>query len=175
MPDAKSIWHYRERLTQKRSNRRAIYHIFYQQLEEKSLIAEKEGNCGCHSFKEVPIQLGSREENTKIKSGEKVEGWSTNKHRQKDTDARWTKKNNKSYFGYKNHIKVDAKSKLIKQYIVRSAEIHDSVEFENLLVERDKGQQVYADSAYRSKEMEEMIKKKHMKTKDTKGPIETIR
>ena len=90
------------------------------------------------SFKEVPIQRNSKEENAKIKNGEKVEGWSINKHRQKDTDARWTKKNKKSYFGYKNHIKVDAKSKLIKKYIVSSAEVHDSLKFETCLMKRTK-------------------------------------
>ncbi len=101
------------------------------------------------SFKEVPVQRNSKEENARIKNGEKIEEWSEDKRRQKDTDARWTKKNKRSYFGYKNHIKVDARSKLIKKYRVSSAEVHDSKEFEGLLDESDEGQQIYADSAYR--------------------------
>jgi len=30
-----------------------------------------------------------------------------------DIDARWTKKNNEKFYGYKNHAKVDSKSKFI--------------------------------------------------------------
>ena len=48
-----------------------------------------------------PMQRNSREENKQIKNGEQPEGWSKSKKRQKDTDAHWTKKNNKSFFGTK--------------------------------------------------------------------------
>lgn len=46
--------------------------------------------------------------------------------RQKDIDARWTKKRGHHYYGYKNHINVDVKHKLIRRYQVTSAEVHDS-------------------------------------------------
>lgn len=45
-----------------------------------------------------------------------------------------------------SYAKVDADSKLITDYAVTSAEVHDSNEFENFLNEED--QVVYADSAY---------------------------
>jgi IS5 family transposase len=45
---------------------------------------------------------------------------------QKETEARWTKKNNVSFFGYKNHAKVDSKSKLITDDSVTDASVHDS-------------------------------------------------
>jgi hypothetical protein len=32
--------------------------------------------------------------------------------RQKDKDARWTKKHGKSFYGYKNHVNADARHKL---------------------------------------------------------------
>ena len=37
------------------------------------------------------------------------EGWKEHpqKARQKDVDARWTKKNGERYYGCKNHVKVD--------------------------------------------------------------------
>ena len=73
----------------------------------------------------VPIQLNSREENAQIKAGQHPEGWSENKQCQKDTEARWTKKNGKSSFGYKNHISVDVKHKLIRRFHVTSAKVHD--------------------------------------------------
>jgi IS5 family transposase len=55
------------------------------------------------------------------------------KNRQKDKDARWTKKHGKSFFGYKNHINADAKHKLIRQYAVTDASVHDSRKFDRLI------------------------------------------
>jgi len=49
-----------------------------------------------------------------------------NKLRQKDIEARWTKKHNKNYFGYKNHVKADAKNKFILNYKITDASVHDS-------------------------------------------------
>ena len=45
---------------------------------------------------------------------------------QKDTDARWAKKNNETHFSYKDHVKCDADSKLIINYAVTDAALHDS-------------------------------------------------
>lgn len=67
---------------------------------------------------------------------------------QKDTDARWTKKNNQCYFGYINHIKVDSQSKIITNYEVTDASVHDSQEIVNLIDQKDKDQFLFADSAY---------------------------
>lgn len=77
-------------------------------------------------------------------------------------NARWTKKNGKSYCGYKDHVKADAKSKLIDTYTVMDASVHDSQETEPLITEKDKGQSLHADSAYRSEEIEDMLKEKEM-------------
>jgi IS5 family transposase len=72
--------------------------------------------------------------------------------------ARWTQKNKQTYFGYKNHVKQDGKSKLITKYKVTSAEVHDSNATEPLLDEHDKGEPFYADSAYTGESQEEIIK-----------------
>lgn len=77
-------------------------------------------------------------------------------------DARWTKKNNVTFFGYKNHIKVDTKTKLIKEFIVTDASVHDSQPVEGLHTENDKGQPFYADSAYTGEEQEEIYKNKEV-------------
>ncbi len=44
----------------------------------------------------------------------------------KMVDARWTKKNNTTFYGYKNHVKADIRTKLIEEYIVTDASVHDS-------------------------------------------------
>ena len=79
-----------------------------------------------------------------------------NKLAQKDTDARWTTKNNEKHFGYKNHINADKKTKLINNYSVSIASTHDSVELENLVNETDNIR--YADIAYRSEHIETHLK-----------------
>ena len=119
------------------------------------------------TFVEVPKSRNSREDNAKIKAGELPEGWdkddpATEHMRcQKDTDARWTKKNQETHFGYKNHINADAQNKLIRAYAVTPASVHDSQVFDELLDqstdEEGKKRAAYADSAYRSKEQEEKL------------------
>ena len=70
---------------------------------------------------------------------------------QKDTDARWAKKNNEVHYGYKDHVKADAESKLITDYAVTSANVHDSQALASLISDDD--QVLYADSAYSGKEL----------------------
>ncbi len=87
------------------------------------------------SFVEAPRQRNSRENNQQIKEGKGEGLWTDepNKKRQKDIDARWTKKNNQHYYGYKNHAKVDAGSKLIERYEITDASVHDSQALDALL------------------------------------------
>ena len=83
--------------------------------------------------------------------------WQEAKKRQKDTDARWIKKNAKSYYGYKNHVNIDVKHKFIRDYTVTDASVHDSQVFQDLLDENNSSADVYADSAYRSEESTELL------------------
>ncbi len=64
----------------------------------------------------VPKQRNSRDDNARIKEGETPAGWENQpaKRSQKDTDARWTKKHGKSHYGYKNHVNVDRRHKLVR-------------------------------------------------------------
>ena len=47
---------------------------------------------------------------------------------QKDIDARWTQKRGKNYFGYKNHIEVDVQLKIIRDYRITDAAVHNMTE-----------------------------------------------
>lgn len=44
-----------------------------------------------------------------------------------DVDARWTKKNNETYYGYKNHIFAPEANKLVQDYAVTDAAVHASI------------------------------------------------
>ena len=96
-------------------------------LDAAGLFAN-EGKMVDASFVETPRQRNTREENKHIKeTGTAPEKWKEKPHKfcQKDIDARWTKKNNAIYFGYKNHVKADVKTKLIEKYKVTDASVHD--------------------------------------------------
>ena len=109
------------------------------------------------TFVDAPRQRNNRKENEQIKNGETPEEWKENPHKlaQKDTDARWTKKNKETHYGYKDHVKVDAESKIITDYETTPANVHDSNEFTDFLGEED--QVVYADSAYAGKEIPDNV------------------
>jgi IS5 family transposase len=83
----------------------------------------------------VPKQRNSGDENEAVKAGRIPGAWDNKpaKLRQKDRDARWTKKHGKSFFGYKNHVNADAKHKLIRRYEVTDAAVHDSQKLDRLL------------------------------------------
>jgi len=148
IPDSKTIWHFTERLTDL-GLVKELFDLFGKELERLGLIIN-EGKIIDASFVEAPLQRNGRDKNRQIKEGKGDGLWNDlpNKKRQKDIDARWTKKNYQNYYGYKNHAKVDSKSKLIDTYHVTNASVHDSQTVDTLLDKKDKGQELYADSAY---------------------------
>jgi len=165
VPDAKTIWNFKDQLAQA-SLVEELFSRMDKELNKRGIIAH-EGKMTDASFVEVPRQRNTRDENQQLKEGEIPEKWeeNPNKLRQKDTDARWTKKNGQSYFGYKDHIKADTETKLITGYDVTPAHVHDSQVTEDLLDKKDKHQPLWGDSAYSSEEMEKMLKKKKIKSK----------
>ena len=159
VPDEKTIWLFRENLITHKLVE-PLFDKFLNSLEKANLVG-KEGRMVDASFVEAPRQRNSREENQKIKDGIVPEEWEENPNKlsQKDLDARWTKKNDQVFYGYKDHVKVDEKSKLIIGYEVTDASVHDSQPLEDLLNKKDKNQPLYADSAYTGEEQEKVIKK----------------
>jgi len=153
VPDAKTVWLFREKLTEALLIKE-LFHDFDVQLQSKGFVARK-GQIVDASFVEAPKQRNTREENETIKKGELPESFAENpnKAKQKDTDARWAKKNNEAHFGYKNHIAIDNQHKLVREFEITSAEVHDSNVFMELLTENSSAD-VWADSAYYSKDTE---------------------
>jgi len=165
IPDEKTVWAFRENLT-KTGLTEDLFTQFKSFLETKELILN-EGQMIDASFTVAPRQRNTREENEKIKKGEGDDLWNDKPHKKshKDIDARWTKKNNETFYGYKNHAKVDTKSKFINTYVVTSASVHDSQATDDLLNENDEGQELYADSAYTGDNQEKTIAKHKMVNK----------
>ena len=143
-PDFTTIWRFKEALS-RAGVLEALHDAFSKQLDELGFQASK-GQIVDASIVPAPRQRNSREENEAIKAGNPPADWSEAKRRQKDVDARWTKKNNQTYYGYKDHVKADAKSKLITNYSVTHAAVNDNQEFVDLLRENDG--LLYGDCAY---------------------------
>jgi len=162
VPDSKTIWLFKETLI-KANVIEELFNLFHSELEKQGYIGN-EGKIIDASFVEVPRQRNSREENQRIKEGKTPEEWQDNPHKlsQKDTDARWTKKNDIVFYGFKDHVKIDKKSKLLDTYNVTDASVHDSQSLNEILDEKDENQPLYADSAYTGEEPDNMIKNKKM-------------
>ena len=160
VPDANTLWDFREALVRADVFEK-LFEQFAQQLQAQGLLAQA-GKLVDASFVDVPRQRNTRAENTVIKAGGVPEAWAETpaKQSQKDVDARWTKKNAEVHYGYKNHVKADAKSKLLERYAVTDASVHDSQKLAELVATADG--EVYADSAYRSAETEAMLARKQV-------------
>lgn len=158
VPDSKTIWLFREQLT-KANLIEKLFAEFDTFLRSNGYAARK-GQIIDASIISTPKQRNTRDENQKIKQGQTPKNWKAAKMSQKDTDARWTIKGGKRYYGYKNHICVDVKNKFIRSYSVTDAAVHDSNAFEDLLDNSNSSRDVYADSAYRSKDSVKRLRQK---------------
>lgn len=150
IPDGTTLWLFREKLAQAGLIDK-LFDRFDRHLGAKGYIA-RGGQIVDATIVAVPTQRNTREENEAVKGGRTPADWENKpaKNRQKDKDARWTKKHGESFYGYKNHVNADAKHKLIRRYAVSDAAVHDSRMLDGLLTTGNTSQDVFADSAYRS-------------------------
>jgi len=165
IPDEKTIWLFREHLTQ-RNVIEKLFKKFNTFLDMSGFKAQK-GMIVDAGIVEVPKQRNSRDENKQIKAGKVPAAWKekVSKLRQKDVDARWLKKHGENYYGYKDHLCVDVKHKLIRKYSVTSANVHDSEELFNLIDNKNTNQTLWADSAYDSEDTSKRLKKRSIKNR----------
>ena len=108
IPDATTLWLFREKLA-KAGLIEKLFDRFDQHLAAKGSMA-RGGQIIDASIVPVPTQRNTRDENAELQAGRTPAGWKQRpaKLRQKDRDARWTKKHGRSFFGYKNHVNADA-------------------------------------------------------------------
>ncbi len=162
LPDARTIWAFKELLA-KGGGAEALFEIVGQQLAAAGFKA-RGGQIVDATFITVPKTDLDKDEKETIKDGQKPEHWSDKQAAHKDTDARWTKKHDRAFYGYKAHINADQKHKLIRTIQVTPANVDDRAPLEDLLDGSDarkrEGQTVHADRGYHGQAVREMLKTK---------------
>ena len=154
VPDSRTVWLFRETLVEAGTLER-LFHAYRDQLLAAGLIT-REGSLVDASFVTVPKQRNTREENEQLKQGHVPTTWSAEKCAHKDRDARWTRKGPDTFFGYKNHVKVDRASKLIVGFKVTAASANDGAQLPELVGAEDRV--VHADCAYNREVVREHLR-----------------
>jgi IS5 family transposase len=172
VPDGNTVWDFKEALKEREVDRK-LFELFNEKLEEKGIITHK-GSIVDASFVTVPKRHTTLKDNGHLKAREALEDLparcasrvekgdikdAENVIRQMDMDARWTKKGTESFFGYKDHVKCDSDSKIITDFSVTYASVHDSRELAGLIDGKDK--EVKADSGYVGEKLREEIQSEH--------------
>ena len=157
VPDAKTVWSFRAQLRD-----HELVEPLFEQFGGYLQKSGYQAQCGQiidATLIPVPKQHNRREENAQIKQGLVPEDWEKTPHKlaQKDVDARWTKKNGVSHYGYKNHINTDAGYGFIRCYAVSDASVHDSQRLSAVLDGDNLDDEIWADSAYFSDRSEQVL------------------
>jgi len=170
VPDANSIWNFREALTRATIEGKPAIEVLFKRFDAaltKAGFLAMGGQIIDATIVAAPKQRNTEAEKRDIREGRIPEDWKRKpaKLRQKDRDARWTVKYSKAKpsqdgakrvdlaipaFGYKNHIGIDRTHGLIRTWTATDASRHDGAQLPNLLDKSNTAGDVWADTAYRS-------------------------
>ncbi len=149
IPDARTLWNFRQRLAAGGLGGRAIFESLSQQLQRHGFIP-RSGQIVDASVVQAPITQANAREREALNKGEAPEGWSHKRLAHTDRDARWTIKHGKAYYGYKLHGNVDARYKLIRQMKITPANADDGQQLPDVLQVANTRQRLLADRGYDS-------------------------
>jgi IS5 family transposase len=168
VPDARTIWLFREKLIRTGAIQ-SLFDRFDAALRASGYIAMG-GQIVDASLIAAPKQRNTEDEKKDLKEGRIPDEWKARpaKLRQKDRDARWTVKFSKAKerpdgsrppvdiaiptFGYQNHISIDQRFGLIRKWQATDAAAYEGARLrEGLLDKSNTASSVWADTAYRSK------------------------
>ena len=172
VPDAKTIWLFREHLTRAGAIT-DLFATFDAHLKARGYLAMS-GQIVDASIIAAPRQRNTEAEKREIKEGRIPEEWRAKpkKLAQKDRDARWTLKRAKArpaketapakakveiavpVFGYKNHVCIDRAHGFVRRFCVTDAAAYDGGQLASLLDKENTASPVWADTAYRSRRNE---------------------
>jgi IS5 family transposase len=168
VPDAKTIWLYREQLVRAGSLKR-LFARFDRVLRERGYLAMGGQIVDATIIEARRPRLTQAEKET-VKGGGVPAEWKPARRAQIDRDGRWTLKRGKKRqspaadgqkraaseivipaFGYKNHVGIDRTHGFVRRFTVTHAAAPDGRELGRLLDGDNLASSVWADTAYRSK------------------------
>ena len=168
VPDAKTIWLYREQLVRAGSLER-LFAQFDRVLRERGYLAMGGQIVDATIIEARRPRLNEGEKET-IKAGRTPAEWKPARRAQIDRDGRWTLKRGKkrdtplggarkrtapseiviSAFGYKNHVGIDRRFGFVRRFTVTHAAAPDGAQLGRVLDGGNLASSVWADTAYRS-------------------------
>ena len=167
VPDAKTIWLFREQLTRAGALAR-LFERFDTLLHERGYLAMG-GQIVDATVVEARRPRLNKDEKATLRGGGTPQGWSKARTRQIDRDGRWTIKRGRKtppvegaqrqaapdiavpVFGYKNHVSIDRVHGFIRRFTVTHAARHDGSQLGAVLDPANTASDVWADTAYRSR------------------------
>ena len=176
IPDAKTVWLYRERLKDAGAIEQ-LFTRFDEVLKSRGYLAMG-GQIVDASIIQAPRQRMTKEEKETIKAGAIPEDWKEKpaKLRQKDRDARWMVKTSKAkqegmadfgipYFGYKNHLTSDRRYGFVRRYEVTAANCHDGHVLPKILDKGNMCRDIWGDTAYHTYDNERYLKENNFRSR----------
>jgi IS5 family transposase len=179
VPDARTIWLFRERLTRAVLGGKPAIEVLFGRFDEALRAAgyiAMSGQIVDATLVPAPRQRNTSAEKAEIKAGRIPAEWQARpaKLRHKDRDARWTVKFTKAkpahdgtvpavdlaipVFGYQNHLGIDRGFGLIRTWKATDAAAYEGRMLrEGLLDRSNTAGPVWADTAYRSKANERFM------------------
>ena len=163
VPDAKTIWLFREQLTRAGALMK-LFDRFDAALTAKGYLATGGQILDATVIEARRPRLKAAEKEA-VRRGDTPDDWPPKRRAQIDRDGRWTIKRGRKpergnarqgveiavpVFGYKNHLAIDRAHGLIRRFAVTHAAAHDGAQLGRLLGDNT-ASAVWADTAYRSK------------------------
>ena len=156
IPDARTLWSFKQRLAKGGLGGRAVFDAVSLQLQQHGYIP-RGGQIVDASIVQAPITQAHSDEREALNEGRAPEGWSTKRLRHTDRDARWTKKHGKSWYGYKLHANADARYKLIRRVKVTAANVDDGQTLKDVLDTANTRSRLLADRGYDAQANRELL------------------
>jgi IS5 family transposase len=147
LPDARTIWLFKQRLVTGGLGAQALFEAVQQQLQAYGYIP-RGGQIVDATIVRAPIQHLKAEDKALLDEGRVPEAWKPSKRQHKDVQARWTKKHGKSFFGYKLHANVDVRYKLIRRCKVTPANVDDGNTLPAVVDRANTAAWLYGDRGY---------------------------
>lgn len=156
IPDARTLWSFKQRLAKGGLGGRAVFDAVSLQLQQHGYIP-RGGQIVDASIVQAPITQARSDERQALNEGRAPEGWSAKRLRHTDRDARWTKKHGKSFYGYKLHANADARYKLIRRVKVTAANVDDGQTLKDVLDPANTRSRLLADRGYDAQANRELL------------------